>query len=160
MGPGDALHNRQTEPSARDLQPNLTIVARAFDDETTQKLHKAGADHVVSPNIIGGVRMASVLLRPHLVSFVDVVTKSEKLTLSLEEIEVPDGSPLHGQTLAESAIRRKTGLIVIAVRRGTEGREDHLSYNPGPDEHIRSGDHLLVLGRPEQMSQLQEFVSS
>jgi len=146
--------------SARDLQPNLTIVARAFDDETTQKLHKAGADHVVSPNIIGGVRMASVLLRPHLVSFVDVVTRSEKLALRLEEIEVPEGSPLHGHTLAESAIRRKTGLIVIAVRRGADGPDDALSYNPGPEESIRSGDHLVVLGRPEQMSHLQEFVGA
>jgi len=144
--------------SARDLQPNLTIVARAFDDETTQKLHKAGADHVVSPNVTGGVRMASVLLRPHLVSFVDVVTRSENLSLRLEEVEVPQGSPLHGHTLAESAIRRKTGLIVIAVKKGAEGREEELSYNPGPDENIRSGDHLIVLGRPEQMSHLQEFV--
>lgn len=146
--------------SARDLQPNLTIVARAFDDETTQKLHKAGADHVVSPNIIGGVRMASVLLRPHLVSFVDVVTRTEELALRLEEVEVPHGSPLDGHTLAESAIRRKTGLIVIALRRGADGRDEVLSYNPDPEENIRSGDHLLVLGRPEQMSQLQEFVGA
>lgn len=146
--------------SARDLQPNLTIVARAFDEETTQKLHKAGADHVVSPNIIGGVRMASVLLRPHLVSFVDVVTQSENLALRLEDIEVPKGSRLHGQTLADSAIQDKTGLIVIALRKGVDGQEEELSYNPGPDESIRSGDHLVVLGRPEQMSRLQEFVGA
>ena len=146
--------------SARDLQPNLTIVARAFDDETTQKLHKAGADHVVSPNIIGGVRMASVLLRPHVVSFVDVVTRNEELSLRLEEINVPNGSPLHGQTLAEAAIPQHTGLIVIAVRKGADGRADELSYNPGHDEDIQSGDHLIVLGQPEQMSRLQEIIRS
>jgi voltage-gated potassium channel len=104
--------------------------------------------------------MASVLLRPHLVSFVDVVTRTEELALRLEEVEVPHGSPLDGHTLAESAIRRKTGLIVIALRRGADGRDEVLSYNPDPEENIRSGDHLLVLGRPEQMSQLQEFVGA
>ena len=145
--------------SARDLQPNLTIVARAFDDETTQKLHKAGADHVVSPNIIGGVRMATVLLRPHVVSFVDVVTQSEKLALRLEEVEVPGDSPLHGHTLAEAKLRAKTGLIVIAVRRGPDHWGEDLVYNPGPEEGIRSGDHLVVLGQPEQMGRLQEIVS-
>lgn len=146
--------------SARDLQPNLTIVARAYADETTQKLYKAGADHVVSPNIIGGTRMASVLLRPHVVSFLDVATRSGGLALSLEEVEVPKGSPLDGQTLAESALRRQTGLMVIAVRRAADERASSLIYNPGPDEKIMSGNHLIVLGRPEQMARLNEVLAS
>jgi voltage-gated potassium channel len=143
--------------SARDLQPNLTIVARAYNDETTQKLFKAGADHVVSPNIIGGTRMASVLLRPHVVSFLDVVTRGGDLSLNLEEVEVPRQSPLEGQTLAEAAIRDKTGLIVIAVRREADGS---LVYNPGPGETIRSGDYLIVLGRPEQTTRLSQTLAS
>lgn len=146
--------------SARDLQPNLTIVARAFDEETMGKLYKAGADHVVSPNITGGIRMASVLLRPQVMSFLDVVTRGEGISLRLEEVRVPDGSPLAERTLEQAAIPQRTGLIVIAIKHDEEGRRDgDFCYNPGPQERIRTGDTLIVLGTPEQVDRLQETVS-
>ncbi len=146
--------------SARDLQPNLTIVARAHDEESIQKLRKAGADQVVSPNIIGGSRMASLLLRPSVVSFLDVVTRSEALALRLEEVEVPGDSPLLDRTLADAAIRQKTGLIVIAIRRAIAGHAPSLLYNPGPDERIHPGDVLIALGEPEQMKGLARLVQA
>jgi voltage-gated potassium channel len=141
--------------SARDLQPNLNIVARAYDEQTMQKLYVAGADHVVSPNLTGGIRMAAMMLRPEVVSFLDVVTRGDGLTLRLEEIRIQTGSPLAGHTLAEARIPQKTGLIIIAMRHlDPHGREGPWSYNPGPQEEIRIGDVLIVMGNPDQISRL------
>lgn len=145
--------------TARDLQPKLTIVARAFDEHTTTKLHRAGADHVVSPNITGGIRMASVLLRPQVVSFLDVVTLAEDISLRLEEVTVPETSALVDQDLATAGVRERTGLIVIAIRhQEATPREASSLYNPGPEESIRPGDTLIVLGEPEQVDRLQQLV--
>jgi len=160
--------------SARDLQPELTIVARAYDEQTMQKLYVAGADHVVSPNVTGGVRMASVLLRPNVVSFLDVMARGEGLALRLEQVDITPDSPLAGLSLAEARIPQRTGLIVIAIRAGddslktpgggTRRRRDGTAhqafarsewrYNPGPDESLKPGDALIVLGKPEQIDGL------
>lgn len=160
--------------SARDLQPDLTIVARAYDEQTMQKLYVAGADHVVSPNVTGGVRMASVLLRPNVVSFLDVMARGEGLALRLEQVDITPDSPLAGLSLAEARIPQRTGLIVIAIRAGDavarvpagrlrrrrDGTAHHAfsrsewRYNPGPDESLKSGDALIVLGKPEQIDEL------
>lgn len=146
--------------SARDLQPNLTIVARAYDEQTMQKLYVAGADHVVSPNVTGGIRMASVLLRPQVVSFLDVVARGEGLALRLEQIVITDNSPLAGKSLAEARIPQRTGLIVIAIRHGdTEDRPDW-RYNPGPEESLHGGDTVIVLGKAQQIDQLTSLASA
>jgi len=146
--------------SARALSPSLTIVARALDEEAMGKLYRAGADHCVSPNITGGVRMASMLLRPQVVSFLDVVMGEEGLTLRLEEVAVPKGSPLSGQSLAEARIPQKTGLIVIALYHRTETGERHLVYNPGSEERIREGDTLIALGEPDRIDRLRGIVAA
>jgi voltage-gated potassium channel len=147
--------------SARDLQPNLTIVARAYDGETMKKLYKAGADHVVSPNLTGGIRMASMLVRPQVVSFLDVVTRGDGLSLRIEQVRIPANSALADHTLAEAQLRQKTGLIVIAVRRMDQREEEgELIYNPGPDAVVRSGDVLIVLGSQEQIDKLVRAVSA
>jgi voltage-gated potassium channel len=141
--------------SARDLQPNLNIVARAYDEQTMQKLYVAGADHVVSPNLTGGIRMAAMMLRPEVVSFLDVVTRGDGLTLRLEEIRILAGSPLAGRTLAEARIPQKTGLIVIAMRHlDARGREGPWCYNPGPQEEIQVGDVMIVMGNTDQIARL------
>ncbi len=140
--------------SAKGLRPDLEVVARASEEEGIGKLRKAGADHVISPTVTGGSRMASILLRPQVVSFLDVVTGDEELKLRLEEFCVPAESRFVGQSLAEAQIPTKTGLIVIAIRHAGEGGA--FIYNPGPDEQLRAGDVLIVLGGPEQIDSLQE----
>jgi len=145
--------------SARDLQPNLTIVARAYDEQTTQKLYVAGADHVVSPNVTGGTRMAAMLLRPQVVSFLDVVAQGDGLALRLEEVRISSEATLVGQTLAEAQIPQRTGLIVIAIRHtGDSDREPGWRYNPGPAEVLGKGDTLIVMGQTEQLDQLVNLV--
>lgn len=146
--------------SARQLNPDLTIVARAYDEETMTKLYRAGADHVVSPNITGGIRMASMLLRPQVMSFLDVVTRGEELSLRLEQVRMPVGSPLAGFSLAAVRIPQKTGLIVIAVEHPTAEGERRLVYNPGPDETLEAEDVLIVLGNEEQIERLRRTVEA
>lgn len=145
--------------SARSLNPDLTIVARAQEEETMNKLYRAGADHVVSPNITGGARMASALLRPNVLSFLDVITGAEGLALRLEEVQLPEGSRLSSMTLEDARIPQKTGLIVIAVHEdGTDPGHEELTYNPGPDVRLAAGDVLIVLGTPGQVDRLRALV--
>lgn len=124
--------------TARELRPELTIVARAGEEESLDKLRRAGADHVISPSVTGGVRIASTLLRPQVVSFLDVATRGSDIDLRLEEAEIPASSRLAGTTLAEARIPQRTGLVVIAVRpRAGNGQP---VYNPGPETRLSPGD--------------------
>jgi voltage-gated potassium channel len=148
--------------TARDLQPNLEIIARAYEEETVPKLYRAGADHVVSPNASGAIRMASFMIRPSVVSFLDVATRSPDLTLRLEQETVTEDSPLAGQTLMDARIPQNTGLIVIALRKkNPEGSGEDYSYvfNPVATTRLNPGDVMIVLGAPEQIERLREFVN-
>lgn len=141
--------------SARDLNPDLTIVARAYEEETMSKLYRAGADHVVSPNVSSAVRMASVIIRPSVLSFLDVATRSEEVSLRLEEAPISEDSPLSGQTLAEARIPEKTGLIVIALRKADDHEE--FVYNPVAETRLEPGDALIVLGGPDEVRDLRKY---
>ena len=144
--------------SARALNPDLTIIVRAYEEESHEKLYRAGADHVVSPNVTGAVRMASVLLRPSVVSFLDVATRSPGMSLRMEQSRVGTASDLAGKSLADANIREATGLIVIAV--GKRGSADGgYIFNPGADTLLEAGDDLIVLGKPEQIEALRAYAA-
>lgn len=143
--------------TARGLRKDLTIVARAYDEESLNKLQKAGADHTISPNRTGGIRMASTLIRPSVVSFLDVSTMGTEIDLRMEQAAIPQRSSLAGASLAKAQIPQKTGLIVLALQRSTE--PTRYIYNPGPDTTLQEGDVMLVLGRPEQIAQLRRYVA-
>jgi voltage-gated potassium channel len=145
--------------SARDIKSDLTIVARAYEEETMDKLYRAGASHVVSPNVSGAIRMASMLLRPSVVSFLDVVTRSSELALRMEQAPIPESSPVAGKTLAEARIRQQTGLIVIAVRTPGAAREGHFVFNPSADTRLDPGNELIVLGTEDQIRSLRNYVT-
>ena len=148
--------------TARDLRADLEIVARAYEEETVPKLYRAGANHVVSPNASGAIRMAAFMLRPSVVSFLDVATRSPDLTLRLEQETVTEASPLAGQTLMDARIPQNTGLIVIALRKkNREGSEEAYSYvfNPVATTRLDPGDIMIVLGAPEEIRSLRAFVN-
>jgi len=148
--------------SARDLRKDIEIVARAYEEETVPKLYRAGANHVVSPNASGAIRMASFMLRPSVVSFLDVATRSPDLTLRLEQETVMPSSPMAGQTLMDARIPQNTGLIVIAVRKkNPEGSDEEYSYvyNPVASTRLEPGDIMIALGSPEQIQKLRVFVN-
>ena len=144
--------------SARDLNADLTIVARAYEEETTDKLRRAGATHVVSPNMSGAMRMASMLLRPSVVSFLDIATRSSNLELRMEQLRIEPGADLAGSTLEEARIPLRAGLIVIATRKDGEG-EDGFAFNPSADTRLDAGDDLIVLGTEEQIEKLRAYVA-
>jgi voltage-gated potassium channel len=143
--------------SARDLKPDLTIVARAYEEETMDKLYRAGATHVVSPNVSGAIRMASMLLRPSVVSFLDIATRSSELALRMEQTEIRKDSPVSGKTLAEAQIPQATGLIVIALKKAGE-QEGSFVFNPVADTRLAWGDELIVLGTEDQIERLRDFL--
>ena len=145
--------------SARDLNPDLTIVARAHEEGSMGKLYRAGADHVVSPNVNGAIRMASILLRPEVVSFLDIVTRSEGLALRFEQAVVQADSQLAGRTLIDAHIPQETGLIVIAVRKQIDQTREFV-FNPEADTRLDIGDEMIVLGQPDQVDRLRNLAQA
>ncbi len=145
--------------SARDLNPDLTIVARALEEGSMEKLYRAGADHVVSPNVSGAIRMASMLVRPEVVSFLDIVTRSEGLALRFEQAVVQQDSQLAGQSLINARIPQETGLIVIAVRKQIDETREFV-FNPAANTRLDIGDEMIVLGRPDQVARLRDFAQA
>lgn len=141
--------------TARDLNPKLATVARAYNEESMTRLKRAGADHVISPTLTGGIRMASTLLRPHVVSFLDSAIVGPEMDLRLEEATIPEGSPLVGRSLGDAAIPQRTGLVIIALQ--VEGSEGGQIYNPGPETRLSAGDVMIVLGQEEQLKRLRDY---
>jgi voltage-gated potassium channel len=146
--------------TARELSPDLLIVAKATGPAAIDKLRKVGADHVVAPAVIAGTRMASVALRPSALAFLDVLTRSGEEALRLEEVLIPAGSRWAGSTLADVRIPQHTRLLVMGVRHGgDEGHEGKFVFNPSASEKLAAGDALVVLGNPEQREQLEALVA-
>ena len=138
--------------SARQMNTHARIVARGSDLQILEKLRKAGADTVVSPNYIGGMRMVSELLRPQVVKFLDDMRR-DKGRFRIEEVVVPDGSPLCGKTLGNSGIRSAArDILVLAV--AVPGSESY-RFNPGADFQISSGMTLVVLGPLSEVESLR-----
>ena len=140
--------------TAKQLNENIHVVARAIDKTSHKKLRRAGANHTVSPNEIGGRKMATVLLKPTLTYFMDHVIETEDMTLDLEEVIVNQNSVLVGKKLRDCKIPEKTGLIVLAIRRH---RNDKFEFNPKMDATIEKKDHLIVIGEYEQIRNLKDL---
>jgi len=145
--------------SARALNPRLTLVTRAVDAHAESKMYRAGATHVISPNLTEGSRMAAMVLRPTVVSFLDVIMHDEETAFRLEEITVPAGSSFHGKTLKAVEIPQRTGLIVIAMEKQTAGGPI-VHYNPQSMTLIHEADKLIVLGDPEKIAKLDKLLAA
>jgi voltage-gated potassium channel len=135
--------------TARSLNPKLRIVARVVDVENTGKLMTAGADDVVSANAIGGLRMASVMLRPSVVSFLDQMLRVAGGALRVEEVAVNKVPDIVEKTLMQADVRGRSGMLVVAVKRDKE-----YLFNPDPKMVLRAEDVLIVMGTPEQIDDL------
>ena len=140
--------------TARALNPELFILSRAALESSIGKMQAAGADHVVSPYIMGGMRMAQSVLRPKLASFLDEVTGHGTTDLDFDEVTVPEGSNLVGMALRESKISQETGVYLLSIRHNS----GEMRFNPGPDFEIQAGDHLYALGTPEEVESLRKRV--
>jgi voltage-gated potassium channel len=139
--------------SARQLNPVLNIVARASLKDTEKKLTMAGANRVISPYFLSGVRMAAMATRPVACDFLDLVTHGGLVDFRLFQITVPSGSPLNRKTLGESNIRNASGALVLAIRK-SDGTFD---LHPRKTSRIDTDDVLVVLGTQEQFDLLQKM---
>ncbi|HIE29197.1 TPA: TrkA family potassium uptake protein, partial [Candidatus Poribacteria bacterium] len=140
--------------SARELNPALRIVSKAVEEGAFQKIRKAGADDIIFPDAIGGLRMASSMLRPNVVSFLDVMLKHHDETTRFSEVTIGEGSKFIGSTLMNAKIPQQTELLVIAIR---QAGEEGFIYNPKPATQLKSGDVLIVIGKINQIQKLQKL---
>lgn len=138
--------------SARQDNPRARIVARCAELSHVEKIKKAGADAVVSPNYIGGLRLVSEMLRPSVVRFLDEMLRDRRQTYRIEEVTLGEGASQLGATLRDARVRERFGMTVLAVRR-KEG--DAWTYNPDAAEKIGPGMTLVVLGSTEQVNELK-----
>lgn len=100
--------------------------------------------------------MAYLMLKPHVVSFLDIVTRFDDELLDLGEVTVETGSEIAGVMIKDAGIPQRTGLIIIAIRSPGE----KLRFNPGPKEQLPPGSSMLVLGKPDKIEMLRAIASS
>ncbi|QDV33796.1 potassium channel family protein [Tautonia plasticadhaerens] len=137
--------------TARQLAPGLTVIARAAMPSSERKLRQAGANHVILTAAIGARRIASLLHNPNTVEFVELVTRQSELDLEIQEVPVRAGDGLDGRSLRDADIGRRTGVMVIAIKRASGPVE----FPPPGDESLRPGDGVILLGRREQLHQFR-----
>ena len=138
--------------SARKINPRLRIASKAVEDNSPGKLITAGADEVVLPDHIGGLRLASGILQPQLVGFLENITQNQDGAQFTESI-IQEGSPLDGILLKAASIHEQTGLVVIAIH----DNDGTFLYNPPGDKKIEAGDALLVIANQRQLQILHKL---
>jgi len=137
--------------SARHLNPQINIIARADQPEAERKLMRAGATNVVSPHSLGGVRMAQLAIRPNLVHFVRSIAEGEA-GFSVEETVISAESPLAGQTLKDLDLPSRSNISVVGIKKPESG----LVLSPKGDMRIDAGDILLVVGEEQALLSFAE----
>jgi voltage-gated potassium channel len=140
--------------TARSLNPDLFICARASSKGVEKKLFRAGADHVVSPYASAAVRIIQNILRPTINDFLELALSGEGIELALDELTIPEGAPFVDTTLMDSNIRNDYDLIIVAIKR-IDGRR---IYNPSSLEVIHAGDTLIAIGPQTNMDRFYEAV--
>ena len=141
--------------TARGLNPKLTIIARASEEDAGKHLLTAGADSVVSPYLFAGQRIAQSFLSPHVMTFLDAATTHLGRDLEIGEIYISTNSAFSGKTIESSRIRQDRGVIVLAIK-----REQGMRFNPSPDDRIEPGDCLIAMGEPAQLRQLEQMAAT
>jgi voltage-gated potassium channel len=140
--------------AARQTVPGIRIVARCAELSHVEKLRRVGADAVVSPNFIGGMRLVSEMMRPAVVRFLDDMLRDTRAAFRIEEIQLGPGASEIGATLRDARVRERFGMTVLAIR-----QSDNTSwiYNPDPSEPIAPGMTLVVLGSASQVADLRKL---
>lgn len=149
---GDA-DNLFVTVTARALNPGVFIVARSSHESSEEKLLKGGANRVLTPNVIGGRRMATMVLHPTVSDYLDLVSHGSGLEYRLQEVELRAGSKLDGMTIASARVRESTGAYILAVRHDTGG----IDANPRAETVLHEGDTLVVLGTSQQVERLMSM---
>ncbi|WP_456414339.1 potassium channel family protein [Oceanithermus profundus] len=145
---GDDAANLFIVLSARALNPELYIVARSEDAGVIPKMLKAGANRVIDPYAIGGRRLASLVLHPAVVDFLETTLRRGGAPISIEDILITRDSPLAGRSIAELNLNRRYGIVVLAIIRG-----DETLVSPAAECVFKPGDQVIVMATVEQLEQ-------
>lgn len=137
--------------TARDMNRELHIVARAVEEQAEPKLIRAGANRVVAPTIIGSQSMARALLKPTIADFMDSIV-AETFDLVFEEVPIKPGSEYVGKELKETNISTELNLLIVGIRR----KSGDMLLQPSADTRIQEGDLLIAIGRAEQMEKFMK----
>ena len=144
--------------AARHLNPRIRIVARTADVYNIgKKLFKGGASSVVSPNLLGGLRLVSEIVRPHATDFLDELLHHTDTKLQVAEMILSKDSSLSGRLLKEIELPKKCGLNIIAFK-----KRGHLfyTYNPSAADQLEFGDSIVVLGYRDQIEKLEKLAGA
>lgn len=141
--------------SARVLNPELAIVARAADEVSIPKLIRAGADRAINPYAIGGHRLAHLILKPAAVDFFETALRTGDNTLNIEDLAVAPDSPAIGRRLDALDVRAVSGATVLAILRGGQA-----VVSASGDQVFASGDQLLAIGTSEQLARLEQLIAT
>jgi len=138
--------------TARQLNPDLFITAKADSPSAEKKIHRAGANKVVSAYIVGGTRMAIATLQPYVGDFLRLGELDKDTGLTIEEVQIAPGSPIAGKTLKDSALWEETGFNLIGIKTTTK----EVLFNPPPDTMIQPGDILIIFGEVRKLEMLEK----
>lgn len=141
--------------SARELSPNLLIVARANEADSARKLRLAGADRVVAPLLVGAERLAAMATHPDLAEFIDIAAKGDLIEFRVEEAAVGPDSAICDKTIRESGLREVSGALILAVKE----KDGTVHFSPGPELMLRAGDTAVVVGTADQLQRAIDFLS-
>jgi voltage-gated potassium channel len=140
--------------SARVLNPNILISARATDEQAEEKLRRAGVTTVFTPYTFIGHRLAQSMLRPHVMSFLDVASafgRGSELEIEIEQVRVAESSRVVSKTLGETRLRQTLGVIVLAVLKPN----GQMQFNPASSTAIEAGDVLIAMGERSKLKELE-----
>lgn len=141
--------------TARVINPTIKIISRASEEHSDSKLKRAGADNVIMPDKIGGAHMASLVLKPDVVEFVDVLTGRGDIDFHLDEIRSDElQKEFHGKSIRELEIRNKFGVNIV----GFKTSEGEYVINPSPDTLIKTNSKIFVMGTHEQIGNLRKEI--
>lgn len=143
--------------TARSLNPEIRIVTKGIDLKSHTKMVKAGANAVVSPSFIGGMRMVSEMVRPAVVSFLDMMLREKEKVLRFEEVPVSRDSSLVGKSIEESKIAEKTDALIVAIRKADTADYD---FNPHKETEIQEDDILVLIASPDVVEEIEKMAGS
>jgi voltage-gated potassium channel len=150
----DDADNLYITLSAKAHRPDLMVIARGSSEDAARKLKLAGADRVVTPYATAGLAMASMMTKPQVTAFVNVLTSSRESSLGFEEIEVHQSSDAVGRTLGELDVQGRTGAYIVAIRKGG----GQLQLRPVGDARLEAGDIVVGLGSVDEVARLEELL--
>jgi voltage-gated potassium channel len=141
--------------TARQLNPDIFIMARASYKESINKLHAAGASIVESPYNVGALRMAQKILHPTVTDFLDLALVDQRKDIKMDEIPVSPSSDLVGVILKDSGIRQNFNLIIIAIKKA----DGSMLFNPSFETVIQAGDTVIAVGEDKNLLKLEKLLN-